>query len=136
MTDKQTTVVHCVKNPKYDVYIGRRNNVWGKAQSLFFNPFCIKDFNSREMVLELYRVYFYKRLEIDPNFKSAVQALRGQVLGCWCDPKPCHGHIIIEYLEQTCPECWGATQSSPDGEPWCPKCEPDAPTHFHVQETQ
>ena len=25
-------------------------------------------------------------------------SLRGKKLGCWCKPDPCHGDVIIDYL--------------------------------------
>lgn len=99
MDEKKTRVVHFLKE-KYDTYIGRANKTWGKHTSMFANPFRLIDhWNDRDMVIELYRVYFYKRLELDPKFKEAVHALKGQVLGCWCKPKACHGDVIVEYLE-------------------------------------
>ena len=32
-----------------------------------------------------------------------------------------------------CPDCGTRMEDSPDG-PWCPKCHPDAPRKFHVEE--
>jgi len=38
-----------------------------------------------------------------PNFRKAVEALRGLILGCHCKQPdkdvPCHGDVIVEYLE-------------------------------------
>ena len=74
-----------------DVFIGR--------PSIFGNPFHIGPDGTREEVLEKYRVYFVNRLAADPAFRRAVEALQGKRLACWCVPEPCHGHVIIEYLE-------------------------------------
>lgn len=29
-----------------------------------------------------------------------LEELRGKVLGCWCSPLPCHGDVLIEFLEE------------------------------------
>ena len=88
---KKTRVVHCKREP-YDVYIGRG--------SVFGNPFAI-GVNSwtRDDVIRLYKEWFYGRIEKMPIFKKKVLALRGQIIGCWCKPKACHGDVIVEYLE-------------------------------------
>lgn len=75
---------------KCDVYIGR--------PSIFGNHFKIGIDGNREEVIEKYRAYFYKRLESDRHFKLEVLSLRGKVLGCFCKPLPCHGDVIVEYL--------------------------------------
>jgi len=74
-----------------DVYIGR--------PSMFGNPFKMNNNTTREEAISLFKEYFYKRLEEDENFKAAVLDLKGKVLGCFCKPSPCHGDVIVEYLE-------------------------------------
>jgi len=86
-----TKVVHC-KKEKYDVYIGR--------PSIFGNPFTIGKDGDREKVINLFRSYFYNRLDYDIDFKTEVEKLKGKILACWCKPEACHGDIIIEYLEE------------------------------------
>lgn len=73
------------------VYIGRGTP--------FGNPFTMRVDGTREKVVEKYRYYFYKKVESDPEFASQVESLRGKTLACWCVPRPCHGDIILEYLE-------------------------------------
>jgi len=73
--------------------------------SEFGNPFRIGKDGGRETVIAKYRDYFYKRIATDKQFYFNVQALRGKKLACWCTPLPCHGDIIIEYLEKTKDEC-------------------------------
>ena len=80
-------------NDPNDVYIGR-----GRNNGLFGNPFTVK-IHGRDKCIELYREYFYNRIETDYQFRKAVLSLKGKRLGCYCKPKPCHGDIILEYLE-------------------------------------
>lgn len=99
-----TTVVNLRKEP-YDVYIGRGKN--GKVTNLgeygcFGNPFPLIG-NDRVGCIALYKEYFYKRIEDDTAFKSAILALRDKRLGCFCKQPnkkvPCHGDIIKEFLD-------------------------------------
>lgn len=70
-------------------------------QSVFGNPFRIGDGGwDRDDVIRLYRKWFYERIEKMPSFKKKVLALKGKILICWCTPLPCHGDVIIKYLEE------------------------------------
>ena len=84
------TVVVNLRKDRYDVYIGRG--------SMFGNPFPMRCEEERDKVIEQYKVYFYKRIASDEEFKKGVLALKGKILGCYCKPKKCHGDIIVEYL--------------------------------------
>ena len=86
-----TTVVNLRKEP-YDVYIGRA----GKGQNGYFgNPF---DKGTREENIQDYKDYFYNRICTEPEFRRRVLELKDKRLGCFCKPKPCHGDVIAEYL--------------------------------------
>jgi hypothetical protein len=82
-------VVHKSKKP-YDVYIGRPSK-WG-------NPFSTKDgtadkfkVESRNEAIDKYEVW----VRSDPEKLRAIKKeLRGKILGCWCSPKRCHGHVL------------------------------------------
>ena len=93
-----TKIVNKKKEP-YDVYIGR--------PSIFGNPMKIGEIIhqklepvTREEAIAWYKDYFYAKLEQQPEFKKAVESLRDKTLGCYCKPLPCHGDIIVEYLEK------------------------------------
>ncbi len=90
-----TTVVN-IRTHRYDVYIGREGHghdgYWG-------NPYSITCDGGRERVIALYREYFLKRLRVDPEFARRIMELKGKRLGCFCAPKPCHGDVIVRYLE-------------------------------------
>lgn len=75
------SVVHCKREP-YDVYIGRPSK-WG-------NPFEIGKDGTREEVIEKYEAW----LQTQTPLLSALKELKGQTLGCWCSPKPCHGDVL------------------------------------------
>lgn len=90
----ETRVVN-LRREKYDVYIGR-----GRG-SLFGNPFVIGKDGDRAQVIEKYRDYFYRRLAADNEYRSQVLRLKGKILGCFCKPLPCHGDVIVEFLNGT-----------------------------------
>ena len=83
----KTRVVHC-RREKYDVYIGRPSK-WG-------NPFIIGKDGSRQDVIVKYRMFVVNSPHLR---KRIVPELKGKTLGCWCTPLPCHGDVIIDYLE-------------------------------------
>lgn len=89
---KSSRVVHC-KKEAYDIYISRPSK-WG-------NPFSHKPgtkakylVDSREAAVEAYRSWI---LSGDgQHLLEDLHELKGKVLGCWCAPKLCHGHILSE----------------------------------------
>ena len=93
-------VVNLYKD-KYDVYIGRGTE--GKVpinigtKGWLGNPFDVETYG--DQAIPKFKEYFYNRIATDEAFKNAVLALKGKTLGCFCKPKPCHGDIIMEYLE-------------------------------------
>lgn len=94
-----TTVVNA-RFKKYDVYIGRA----GHGQDGYFgNPFKLDDTVSRVSIIQQYERWFYDRLASDSEFKRRIHELKGKVLGCFCHPKLCHGHIIADYLNNEVP---------------------------------
>lgn len=78
-------VVHCKKEP-FDVYIGRPSK-WG-------NPFKVGRDGTREEVIEMYRDW----IQGQDDLLNDLGELQGQVLGCWCSPKPCHGDVLLELI--------------------------------------
>lgn len=82
----KTKVVN-LKEDEYTVYIGRPSK-WG-------NPFKIGRDGNREEVLEKYRQYLLNNREL----MNEILSLDGEILGCYCKPKRCHGDIIVETIE-------------------------------------
>lgn len=87
----RTRVVNVYKEP-FDVCIMR--------PFLFQNPYVIGVHGTQEEVVEMFRDYFYKRIENEPMFFLATLNLIGKRLGCCHDTKPCHGDIIVEFLKE------------------------------------
>lgn len=90
-----------IRKEKCDVYIGRG--------SIFGNPYTHLPLNktkaqfqveSAEKAIEKYREYFYHLIETDPDFLDEVLRLKDKILGCYCAPEPCHGEIIVEFLDK------------------------------------
>ncbi|HLG28425.1 MAG TPA: DUF4326 domain-containing protein [Paenisporosarcina sp.] len=75
-------VVHFDREP-CDIYIGRPTR-WS-------NPYHIGIHGTREEVLEMYEAYVYSRPELIQEIR---RELRGKVLGCHCEPLPCHGQLL------------------------------------------
>jgi len=89
-----------IKFQNYDVYIGRK--------SIFGNPYTHLPLNktvakfqvkTRDESIEKYKEYFEARVANDPEFRQAVLALQGKILGCHCKPLACHGDVIVEWLK-------------------------------------
>lgn len=74
----------------YDLYIGRPSK-WG-------NPFRIGPDGNRRQVLEKYEAY----VESSPELLAALPELAGLRLACFCDPRPCHGHVLVKLYEKYC----------------------------------
>lgn len=83
-------VVHC-KKETYDVYIGRPSK-WG-------NPFNLTDPNNRLERFEVIRKY-REWILTQPKLLADLGELEGKTLGCWCAPKPCHGDVLIELVNE------------------------------------
>jgi len=80
-------VVHC-KRDRFDLYIGRPSK-WG-------NPFAIGRDGNRDQVIAKYRSWVVSQ----KHLMNSLSELEGKVLGCWCAPKPCHGDVLIELVEE------------------------------------
>lgn len=115
-SDDETRVGHTIHD-HVDTDIGRApapddwsdekkhmNNTPVEEPGWIGNPYQMDDGYSREEAVELFRRDFYERIENDERFRRAVEALRGDLLGCWCrreheDEPACHGDVIVAYLE-------------------------------------
>jgi hypothetical protein len=90
-----TRVVHC-RRDRYDVYVGR--------PSIYGNPYSHKENTraqfkvaTREEAIEKYETWIRGKPSL---LRLVKQELRGKVLGCWCVPDPCHGHVLARIAEE------------------------------------
>jgi|APCry1669192806_1035432.scaffolds.fasta_scaffold180394_2 hypothetical protein len=90
------------KRPHCDVLIDR-TTPFGNRHAIGFCSVCNKVHDRKEAIAE-YKKDFYICLTI-PEFRDSVLAMKGKKLGCWCKPLPCHGDVIVEYLEKE--PVWG-----------------------------
>jgi len=96
----QTRVVN-IKTVDFDennpdhVYIGRANKNYGLAKSKWANPFIVGEDGTREQVIQAFREW----IKHQPELMNALEELRGKILVCYCCPKACHGHVLVELLE-------------------------------------
>lgn len=88
-------VVHVQRAP-YDVYVGRPT-IWG-------NPFSHRDETSARYKVETREqaiAEFERYLLSKPALVAKVKAeLRSKVLACWCDPLPCHAHVLARIANE------------------------------------
>jgi hypothetical protein len=81
--------------------------------SRFGNPFKLEEDggdHTRQESIAKYRERFEEKIR-DPEFREAVEDLRGETLGCWCKPEDCHGDVILEYLDSQ-PESTQTTEAA------------------------
>lgn len=66
-----------------------RTGKWG-------NPYVINVHGNREECVEKYRMDIMEDEEMQENVKME---LTGKTLACWCAPKLCHGHVLLEIID-------------------------------------
>jgi hypothetical protein len=91
-------VVHCKRAP-FDVYIGRPGE-WGNPFSHL--PISSAQFRclSREEAVARYEAWLLAQPELVAKAKAE---LSGKVLGCWCAPNACHGHVLARVANEVTP---------------------------------
>jgi hypothetical protein len=62
--------------------------------SIWHNPFKVNDYG-RERALVLFSDYLHQNSHLVNN----ILDLESKILGCWCKPAPCHGDVLVEYLD-------------------------------------
>lgn len=96
-------VVHC-NRCKFDVYIGRTHDYLH-----FGNPFTSKDSDiasvkvkNRAEAIEAFEQWLTGEAhhDVEPERREWIlenlKNLKGKVLGCWCQPLPCHGDVYVK----------------------------------------
>lgn len=116
MPTEETHVGHC-KADETDVYAGRGPSPTAQDEKRHLlsvplpnyrgwlgNPYSAEEFG-REESIEKFREAFEEKLDDDPDFRDAVAALQGKVLGCWCqrlddDEPACHAEVVAEWADR------------------------------------
>ena len=68
------------------VLIDRRTK-WG-------NPFRVGEGQDRAQAVARYRADLWRRIREGEVALEDLAELDGCWLACWCDPEPCHGHML------------------------------------------
>jgi hypothetical protein len=71
------------------IFIGRPSK-WG-------NPFILGRDGNRETVIARFEAYWYAPEQAQLRADADVE-LAGKTCGCFCDPLPCHGHVIQAWV--------------------------------------
>lgn len=91
---------HFVRNDN-QVYIGR-GSPWG-------NPFTHLPLSrtkaqfqvaTEEESMTSYEAWLRERLAKEPQLRRQLLKLDGHELVCYCNPRPCHGDILIKLIEE------------------------------------
>ena len=64
-----------------------RRTIWG-------NRFRIGHAGTREEVIARYRADLWRRIRTGEITLQELAEIDGMWLACWCDPAPCHGHVL------------------------------------------
>ena len=78
--------LHIAHEHNNTVLIDRRTK-WG-------NPFKLGADGDRDTVIALYRAELWRRIRAGEIALKDLADLDGRWLACWCDPLPCHGHVL------------------------------------------
>lgn len=77
----------------YDVYIGRPS-IWGNPFSHEFGTLAQYKVKTRQEAVEKYEAWILTQ----PDLLARLPKLKSKVLGCWCVPALCHGHVLLKLI--------------------------------------
>jgi Domain of unknown function (DUF4326) len=93
------TVINLTHKPRpvFDVYIGRAHLCGTEffEPSPWTNPFSWRKLGRQEALRR-----YEERLLNTPELLARLPELEGKVLGCWCAPRPCRGHVLLRLIEE------------------------------------
>lgn len=96
-----TRLANLRKGDSYTVYIGRKSR-----RHHYGNPFIIGVHGSRDEVVKMCHSWLRGRAYslVEPDRRiwilQNLNSLEGEILGCWCEPLPCHGNVYIQLLKE------------------------------------
>lgn len=80
--------------PENAKYIGRKSYKFNLPQSIFANPFPLKEDEPRGATIDKYKKWLWEQLLEEKITKKDILALEGYDLVCYCAPLPCHGNVL------------------------------------------
>lgn len=86
-------LVNLKTGARCDIYIGRPSD-WGNPYSHEGNTLAKYKVKTRQEAVEKYEEYILSR----PDLLARIKELEGRVLGCWCVPALCHGHVLLRLI--------------------------------------
>ena len=72
----------------------RDNTVLIDRRTKWGNPFKLGVDGDPDRVIALYRADLWRRIRSGEIAIEELAELDGKWLACWCDPLPCHGHVL------------------------------------------
>lgn len=110
IADDSEGITVCHHSQPFDVYGGRGPqkrsiscaDIEPGEEGWIGNPYPLSIF-SRATSIQMFSVSFARRIEDDPEFREAVDELRGKRVACSCrydyeDEPRCHLDVVDEYL--------------------------------------
>lgn len=101
LADFQSTRRSLVVNMSSTAPVGARIWAWaernGRAVRIdrrtdWGNPFILGEDGDRAEVIARFAEHY---LPYKPGLLAALPELKGKILGCWCAPLACHGHVLV-----------------------------------------
>ncbi|MFM7089131.1 MAG: DUF4326 domain-containing protein [Candidatus Paceibacterota bacterium] len=92
--------INITKDKEFDIYIGRNSRA--RKDTGWGNPYKMIG-NSQKARLTVISSYA-ERLFSDKLLQDKTVLLKNKTLGCYCSPKPCHGHILSAYANSNSSE--------------------------------
>lgn len=75
----------------------------GVEEGWLGNPYPLTDEAHRAECIARFKSYFWQRINSDAAYRTAVLALRGRTIACFCHPKACHLDVIVDWFKAGCP---------------------------------
>jgi hypothetical protein len=92
-----TTVVNIKTGAQYTKYIGR-GSPYGNDWSHLPASAAKYRVGTRAEAIACFEANL--RRKSTEKLKAFLKPLVGEVLGCFCDPLPCHGHVYIKLIKE------------------------------------
>jgi hypothetical protein len=84
------------------IYVGRNPEKYGFPRALAIgghhgNHYVVGVHGAQGECVKLYRRWLWERMQAhDRSVTDALFSLEeGDLIGCWCHPKPCHADVIV-----------------------------------------